>query len=92
MSNAPTAVAKKLLALRVINFLDSKAPPVVSSAAFISLITSLVCLVLGFALEYNTLFAKTASALNVLGLILLAFFAALLYGAKLQRMHYRLDK
>lgn len=92
MSHTSPAIAKKLVSQRFINMLDSKAPPVVASAAFISLLTSLACLVLGFVLEYTTLYAKTATVLNVLGLILLTFFAALIYGAKLQRMHYRLDK
>lgn len=92
MKNNHKPVAKDTPAQTVLKFFDPKVAPNVAMLSLIALCFGLLSLVLGVTFEQFKTLAIAAPKLMNLGYILITVFAALVYGAKLQRIHYRLDK
>ena len=95
MNNNTKITAKTRItpAQQMIYFLDKKAPPNVAITAVSCMLPGLLAILLSNILPKLTLFKSIQpQSLSTLGFILIVSAFTIIYGAKLQRIHYRLDK
>lgn len=84
--------AKNTPAQQMLLLVDKKIAPNVANMAIIPMLAGVLSLFLSSVFGTYNLFETSIPKLCVLGYILISMSVSLIYGAKLQRIHYRLDK
>ncbi len=77
---------------RIINKIDKKAPPLIATIVANTFIAGCTSMTLAILAMFNTKLMVAQPTLILVGTTLTLSSIALLVGAKLQRMHYKLDQ